>query len=167
MRTSNANGGRVSSRRAHRRTGPFWDAVEGKAPLPPAAATLGLEVIDVDPEGGTIKVAFTATRAFTTPRGDVLEGFLAAMLHDTLGPAVIATLEPGQFITTVNLDSQFLQRAYPGRLVGRGRVLRRHGDVAFAIADLRDSDGVVVATGSATIRVTRFGVLGARVRPAA
>ena len=27
------------------RSGLFWDAVEGRAPLPPAAATLGLELI--------------------------------------------------------------------------------------------------------------------------
>ena len=25
------------------RSGPFWDGVEGRAPMPPAAATLGLE----------------------------------------------------------------------------------------------------------------------------
>jgi len=167
MARSRSKEGRLSGRSFGSRGGPFWDAVEGRAPLPPAAATLGLEVIDVDPDGGTIKIAFTATEDFTTPRGDVLEGFLAAMLHDTLGPAVIATLEPGQFITTLNLDSQFLQSAFPGRLIGRGRVVRRHGEVAFAIADLRDSDGIVVATGSATIRVTQFGVLGSSSRHAA
>jgi hypothetical protein len=27
------------------RSGPVWDAAEGRAPLPPAAATVGLEVL--------------------------------------------------------------------------------------------------------------------------
>ena len=116
------------------RSGPFWDAVEGRSPLPPAAASLGLEVIEVDPENGTIELAFEAVHDFTTPRGDVLEGYLAAMLHDTVGPAVLATLEPGQFIITLDLNANFLRSAYPGRLVGRGSVVRRDADIAYAEA---------------------------------
>ena len=44
----------------HQRTGPFWDGVEGRAPMPPAAATLGLELIDADVENGTIELSFDA-----------------------------------------------------------------------------------------------------------
>jgi uncharacterized protein (TIGR00369 family) len=138
------------------RTGPFWDSVEGRTPLPPAAATLGLELIDADPESGTIEVAFAATEDFITPRGDVLEGFLAAMLHDTLGPALLATLEPGHFISTLNLKATFVRPAYPGRIVGRGRVAHREGDVAFLEASLFDPDDTVLATGTATARVIEF-----------
>mgnify|MGYP006192338107 CR=1 FL=1 len=32
------------------RTGPFWDAVEGRVPMPAAAATLGWELRSIDPE---------------------------------------------------------------------------------------------------------------------
>jgi uncharacterized protein (TIGR00369 family) len=105
------------------RSGPFWDAVEGRAPLPPAAATLGLELIAADVGNGTIEVAFAATEAFTTPMGDVLGGFLAAILYDTVGPALLATLEPGQFISTLDLKASSLRPAFPGRLVGKGRVV--------------------------------------------
>ena len=51
-------------------TGPFWDAVEGRAPLPNAAATLGLEVLDVDSGSGTIELAFTdaARSSHSRPR---------------------------------------------------------------------------------------------------
>jgi hypothetical protein len=57
-------------------------------------------VLDTDPELGTIELAFLAVEDFTTPFGTVLEGFLAAMLHDTVGPAVLATLAPDEFIST-------------------------------------------------------------------
>lgn len=67
--------------------GPFWDAVEGRGPLPAAAATLGWELVAVNPEEGTIEVAFTATDAFLNLAGVVQGGFLAAMLDGTLGPA--------------------------------------------------------------------------------
>ena len=68
------------------RSGPFWDGVEGRAPVPRAAATLGLEFLDADVENGTIELAFTATEDFTNPAGNVLGAFLAAMLYDTVGP---------------------------------------------------------------------------------
>ena len=38
-------------------TGPFWDAVEGRAPLPRAAATLGLQILDIDVGNSTIELA--------------------------------------------------------------------------------------------------------------
>jgi hypothetical protein len=51
-----------------KRSGPFWDGVEGRAPLPRAAATLGLEVLEIDPDQGTIELAFAGKEDFTTPR---------------------------------------------------------------------------------------------------
>ena len=107
------------------RSGPFWDAVEGRAPVPRAAATLGLEVLDADVEHGTIELAFQATEDFTNPTGNVLGAFVAAMLYDTVGPALLATLEPDQFQTTMEMSVHFLRPVRPGRLVGKGRVTHR------------------------------------------
>jgi uncharacterized protein (TIGR00369 family) len=113
------------------RSGPFWDGVEGRAPMPRAAATLGLEFVDIDADAGTIELAFAATEAFTNPSGNVLGAFLAAMLYDTVGPALLATLEPDQFQSTVQLNVSFLRPARPGRLIGKGRVVHRDGDLAY------------------------------------
>ena len=59
------------------RSGPFWDGVEGRAPVPRAAATLGFHFISADVDKGTIELAFDATEAFTNPAGNVLGAFLA------------------------------------------------------------------------------------------
>ena len=122
------------------REGPFWDAVEGRAPLPPAAVTLGWELLAVNPEKGTIEVAFTATDAFVNPAGIIQGGFLAAMLDDTLGPALVAGLDPGDFAPTTDLHVQFLRPAHPGRLVGRGRVVRRLDDLDLQVALEAEAD---------------------------
>ena len=135
------------------RTGPFWDGIEGRAPVPAAAATLGFEFIDADPEEGTIEVACSATEAFTNPAGNVLGAFLAAMLYDTVGPALLATLEPGQFQSTVQLSVSFLRPARPGRIVGKGRIVHRAGDLVFLEASLLDAEAVVITTATATARV--------------
>jgi hypothetical protein len=58
----------------HGRSGPFWDGIEGRAPMPAAAATPGLELIGADAEAATIELAFAAAEQFTNPVGNVLRG---------------------------------------------------------------------------------------------
>jgi uncharacterized protein (TIGR00369 family) len=137
----------------YERSGSFWDAMEGRAPLPRAAKTLGLQFIAADIEAGTIELAFAATKDFTNPAGNVLGAFQAAMLFDTVGPALLATLAPDQFQSTTGLTVSFLRPVRPGRLTARGRVVHRDGDLAFLEASLADADGAVVATATATARV--------------
>jgi uncharacterized protein (TIGR00369 family) len=139
------------------RQGPFWDFVAGRAEPPPAARTLGWALEEVDPAAGTIRVAFEAPPEFRNPMGNVQGGFLAAMLDDTLGPALVATLGPDQFAPTVELKVNFLRPARPGRLVGSGRVVHRGGTIAFLEGDLRDAEGTVVATATATARIVKAG----------
>jgi uncharacterized protein (TIGR00369 family) len=145
--------GRKTMSTSLKRTGPFWDGVEGRAPMPRAAATLGLQFINADVEEGTIELAFDAKEDFTNPMGNVLGAFLAAMLYDTVGPALLATLAPDQFQSTSDLSVRFLRPARPGRLIGKGRIVHRDGDVAFLTASLYDSTGQVIATSTATAHV--------------
>jgi uncharacterized protein (TIGR00369 family) len=135
------------------RSGPFWDALAGRAPMPPAAATLGWELVAADPDAGTIEVAFTAGPEMANPMGNVQGGFLAAMLDDTLGPALVATLDAGQFAVTLELKVNYLRPASAGRLVGRGRVVHRGGSVAFLEGSLSDAAGATLATATATARI--------------
>ena len=114
------------------RRGLFWDVLEGRVPPPPAAVLLGWELIGVDPEQGTIEVAFEAGDQFANPVGVIQGGFLAAMLDDTLGPALVATLPENQFAPTLDLHVQFLRPARPGRLVGRGRSCSAARTCAFS-----------------------------------
>lgn len=139
------------------RTGHFWDAVEGRTPMPPATTTLGWSLIHADTERGEVEVSFVATEAFLNPAGGVQGGFLTAMLDDTMGPALAITLGPGLYGTTVDIRVSFLRPAKPGRLVGRGRVVHRGSTIAFLAGELLDDDGQVVAVGSATTRIVRTG----------
>jgi uncharacterized protein (TIGR00369 family) len=135
------------------REGPFWDVMEGRAAPPPAAVLLGWELVAVDPEAGTIEMAFTATDQFLNPFGAVQGGLLAAMLDDTLGPALVATLGPGESAPTTDLHVQFLRPARPGRLIGRGRIIRKGRDMGFMSGELVDEAGEVVAVATATAQI--------------
>jgi uncharacterized protein (TIGR00369 family) len=131
--------------------------VHGRVPVPPAASTLGFDYVDSDPAAGTIELAFTATTDFTTPTGQVLGGFLAAMLYDTVGPALLATLEPDQFQSTLGLTATFLRPVQPGRIGAKGRVVHRDRDLAHLEAELTDAEDRLVATATAIARVIPLG----------
>ena len=66
------------------RSGPFWDGVEGRAPVPPAAATLGFEFVQADAERKTVDLALTAREDWTNPSGNMLGAFVAAILCDAV-----------------------------------------------------------------------------------
>jgi uncharacterized protein (TIGR00369 family) len=136
-----------------RRRGLFWDIQAGRVPPPPAAVLLGWELVAVDPDQGTIEVAFQAGNQFTNPVGVIQGGFLAAMLDDTLGPALVATLPENQFAPTLDLHVQFLRPARPGRLLGRGRIVQRGKEVCFLAGELIAPNGKAVAVATATARI--------------
>lgn len=139
------------------REGAFSDEMEGRAPLPPAARLLGRRVIEVDPAAGTIEVAFDARADFLNSAGTIQGGFLAAMLDSTCGPALRAVLGPGQYALTLELKVSFIRPARAGSLIGRGRIIHRGRSIAFLEAELRNADGELVATATATARIVTPG----------
>ena len=70
-----------------------------------------------------------------------------------VGPALLATLEPDQFQSTLALNVNFLRPVRPGRLVGKGRIVHRDADMALVEASLLDSHDTLIATATATARV--------------
>ena len=134
-------------------SGPFWDGVHGRTPMPPAAATLGLQFIDIDAERGTIELAFEATKDFTNPMGNVLGAFLAAMLYDTVGPALLATLDANQFQSTLDINVEIPPRGSSWSTRREGRVRHRADDIAFLEVSLHDANNSTIAVATATARV--------------
>ena len=127
--------------------------VDGRLPPPPCAKTLGLEFVEIDGEHGTIETRFDAVEAFLNPAGNVQGGFLAAMLDDTMGTALSATLDLAQFAPTVNLNVQFHRPARLGPIKGLGRVTMRGRETCHGSAELWQNDKVVAsATGTFVIR---------------
>jgi uncharacterized protein (TIGR00369 family) len=133
----------------------FWKIVDGKLPTPPCAKTLGLAFVEIDGERGTIETRFEAKPEFLNPAGNVQGGFLAAMLDDTMGTALSATLDQGQFAPTVNLSVQFHRPAQLGPLKGLGRTVMRGREMCHGSAELWQNDKIVAtATGTFAIRKT-------------
>jgi uncharacterized protein (TIGR00369 family) len=134
---------------------PFWAAVRGEIPPPPAAKLLGWKVLEAEPGSGCIRVQFEGTKDFTNPLGNVQGGFLAAMLDETLGPALATTFSAQEFGPTLELKVNFVRPAKPGTFIGTASVVHRGNSIAFLQGELRDAENELVATATSTVRLVR------------
>ncbi|KZL19509.1 Thioesterase superfamily protein [Pseudovibrio axinellae] len=135
--------------------GIFQKMLDGTLPLPRAAETLGAHIVDVDPSAGSIVVEFDGKEAFTNPVGNLQGGFLAAMLDDTMGPALTATLGENEFAPTLELKINFIAPARVGKLTGYGRIISKGGTVCVLEGELVQ-DGALVARSSATALIRKI-----------
>lgn len=114
-------------------------------PRSPAAALLGWELLAEDPAAGTIEVAFHPDARLLNPRGTVQGGFVAAMLDDTMGPALVSMTGGQVMPSSIDLTASFLRPVLPGRVIGRGRVVKLGKAVVFLEAELSDEAGTLLA----------------------
>jgi uncharacterized protein (TIGR00369 family) len=124
-----------------------------KYPKPPCAELLGWRILDARPADGWIKVGFEGRREFLNPAGFIQGGFLAAMLDDTMGPAMFIHGEGRLFTPTIDMHVSFLSPAPPGPLVGEGQVIQAGASIAFLEGRLMDESGTLVARATASARL--------------
>lgn len=124
-----------------------------RLPTPPCALLLGWRVVDARPADGWIRLGFEARPEFRNPAGFIQGGFLAAMLDDTMGPAVFAHTEGALYTATIDMNVTFLRPAKVGRLFGEGQVLQLGKTVGFVEARLMDEDGGLLARATASVRL--------------
>ncbi len=124
--------------------------------VPPVALLLGWTLLAIDPDAGTIEVQFEGKPEFANPRGFVQGGILAAMLDDTLGPALFASLGGEKFGTTIDLHTHFLRPVPLGRITTTGRVTRTGKSVAFMEGQLFDLEGRLAARATGSAFLTPF-----------
>jgi len=137
------------------RTGLFGEKTAGRLPSVPSAKTLGWELLDYKPDENLIRVAFLAKPEFLNAFGSVQGGFLAAMLDDTMAAGLFATLSPGEVSPMLELKVNFLRPVKAGRLVCEGHIVHRGGGTAFLEGSLRDAEGKLCTTATATVRILK------------
>src|SRR5947199_7070974 len=113
---------------------------------PPSSKLLGWHLLDARPQDGWIRIGFDGKADFCNPAGFIQGGILAAMLDDTMGPAVFAMTEGRLYTATISLTVNFLAPARPGRIVGEARVTQLGKTVAFIEGRLTAKDGTLLAT---------------------
>ena len=121
--------------------------------LPPSAKLLGWHLLDARPKEGWVKVGFDGRAEFCNPAGFVQGGLLAAMLDDTMGPAVFVMTDGRLYTATITMTVNFLAPAKVGRIVGEATVTQLGKTVAFVEGRLTADDGTLLATSTASARL--------------
>lgn len=124
-----------------------------RLPAPPCAQLLGWKVLDARPDEGWIRIGFEGRPEFRNPAGFIQGGFLAAMLDDTMGPAVFAATAGALYTATIDMSVSYLRPARVGPLFGEGQVVQLGKTVAFIEAQLTDGEGAVVARATSSARL--------------
>jgi uncharacterized protein (TIGR00369 family) len=117
---------------------------------PKSSETLGFEMVGLNQAEQWVEIAFTANETMLNPTGRVQGGFLAAMLDEALSIAGQVASGMTHIMSTLEQKTSYLAAAKPGRLVARGRVTRLGRTVVFLEGEIRDADGRVCATATAT-----------------
>jgi uncharacterized protein (TIGR00369 family) len=120
-------------------------------PTPPCSQLLGWRFLGADVTRGWIKVEFDARPEFLNPAGRVQGGILAAMLDDTMGPAVMVKSEGALYPSSIDMNISYLAAAKPGPLVCEGEVVRLGKTVGFVEGRLMDADGRLLVRATATV----------------
>lgn len=114
--------------------------------MPPTSALLGMQVLAVDSQAGTVRMSFMPKPEFCNPAGNVQGGFVVAMLDDAA--ALSAIIKSGEriYVPTIELKTSFFGPARAGRtLYAEGRCIKLGKRIAFMEADLTDADGTLLA----------------------
>jgi uncharacterized protein (TIGR00369 family) len=133
------------------------ESIFSRLPAPPAAELLGWELIAEHPERGEIEIAFHPDQRMLNPHGTVQGGFVAAMLDDTMGPALVSMTDGKVVPSSIDMNVSFVRPVKPGRVIGRGRVVSHGRSIAFLEAELFDEEGKLLARATSTVVPVKLG----------
>ncbi len=125
----------------------------GRMPRPPVGELLGTQYLAYDIARGEVHLRFTARASFINPGGIVHGGMLSAMMDELLAVTLTAAMREEEYNVTLDLGTRFLKAAQPGPIEGFGRVIKRGRSVGFVEGELRDTGGVPLARGHATMQI--------------
>jgi uncharacterized protein (TIGR00369 family) len=122
----------------------------------PIAMLLGADPLACDPVAGRITIGFEAKPEFCNLLGTVQGGMLAAMLDMVMSFSVLCTVGPGHVVPTIDMNTHFLTPAKPGRILGEGAVVKKGRSISFMEGRLRDRDGRLLTTATASGQLMKW-----------
>lgn len=114
----------------------------------PVSKLIGMELAAVGP--GIATFTLDCDERHHNPMGSVHGGILGDLADAAMGYAVIGTLGPDETFTTIEMKVNFLRPVFEGRLRCHARVETRGKTIAYAVADVLNDEGKVVAKAVST-----------------
>ena len=129
----------------------YVDAVKKVVNQCPYFSLLSMEIKDL--QWGTCLLEIPLAEKHLQPFGLVHGGVIASIMDAAAFWAVFAQVENGMGLTTVEIKVNYLAPAQKGKLLAKGRCIRLGKTLALGDAEIRNTEGVLVAYGTATMMV--------------
>lgn len=120
---------------------------------PPVARLIGMRLASAGP--GLATFVLDVDERHHNPMGSVHGGILGDLADAAMGYAVISTLGADETFTTLEMKVNFLRPAFQGRLRCHARVESRGKTIAYAVADVLNEEGKLVAKATSTSLVQK------------
>src|SRR5438552_6233045 len=114
----------------------------------PVAKLIGMRLASAGPGLATFEME--VDERHHNPMGSVHGGILGDLADAAMGYSVISTLGPDEGFTTIEMKINFLRPAFRGLLRCHGRVDSRGKTIVYAIADVANDEGKLVAKAVST-----------------
>lgn len=114
----------------------------------PVAKLLGMRLASAGP--GIATFVMDVDERHHNPMGSVHGGILGDLADAAMGYSVISTLAPDETFTTLEIKVNFLRPAFAGSLRCQARVETRGKTIAYAVADVLNDEGKIVAKAVST-----------------
>ena len=119
----------------------------------PFARLLGVQVVSESDDA--VELSLEAGVDHERDGGILHGGLIMSLLDMAMAGSVARTLEPGQSTASVSITTDFLRPAGRGRLVARGKLVRRGATMAFPVGELYDATGKLVARATGVWAIRR------------
>ncbi len=129
----------------------YTEAVRKIVNQSPYFLLLSMEIKDL--QWGTAHLEIQLAEKHLQPFGFVHGGAIASVMDAAAFWAVFPQVENGMGLTTVEIKVNYLAPAQRGSLVAKGRCLRLGKTLALGEAEIRNTEGGLVAHGTATMMV--------------
>ncbi|MBK7519933.1 MAG: PaaI family thioesterase [Gammaproteobacteria bacterium] len=125
------------------------------ARLPGFIPMLGGKIVAIDREERNCTFEFAIGTDFCHSIDVVQGGFITSMLDAAMSHAVFATAQDIVDVSTLQINTSYLEVTRAGRLRAVGNVVKSSYKTAFLEGRLYNEDGLLVATTSATAKLSR------------
>lgn len=129
----------------------YVEAVAKVVNQSPYFSLLSMEIKDL--QWGTSLLEIQLAEKHLQPFGFVHGGAIASIMDAATFWAVFPQVEKGLGLTTVEIKVNFLAPTQKGKLIAKGRCIRLGKTLALGDAEIRNSEGGLVAHGTATLMV--------------
>ncbi len=114
----------------------------------PYYSTLGFEIREIANGRAIFEIEI---REELTQNGMIHGGVLASLVDSTCGCAALSLIHPNGYVTTIDLQIEFLKPVSKGHLKAKAKCIKSGKNIFFCKAKVWDENGELICTGSSQL----------------